>query len=223
MGFAAPPLDKRILKKRYVELAKKHHPDQSGPEASVDRMASVTEAYKTLQHLLEDGRRGVSSFNSRRSHTSGGGGGSSSDGGGNSRDDMRAEAASFVAPGATLSMAGWTLPWQRGPTTSARREKERHLREEATSLYNYVKQVRALEREDAAREARLKAEMKSSEGSHGFTAEHFEETRRMQQRDVPWRAQRESLLRLWWRYHRQRLSKAPRRWWNAARYVLLGH
>ncbi|RNF27181.1 chaperone protein DNAJ [Trypanosoma conorhini] len=213
MGLAAPPVDKRTLKRRYIELAKKHHPDQSGPAASTDRMASITEAYRTLQQLLADGRQGRGSPRARQHD-----GATSSSG----QDDMHVEAAAFVAPGVALSTSGWTLPWQRGRTTSSRREQERKLCEDASSIFDFLRRIRAMEREEAVHAERVRSELKSSEGSHGFTVEHFEELRRMQQQRAPWARQRRSRLRLIWKYQRERLARAPKRCWDAARYVFLG-
>lgn len=216
MGFAAPPVDRRTLRKRYIELAKKHHPDQSGPEASADRMVSVTEAYRTLRKLLDDGQRPATAMGARGGHGSSGGGG-----GGNA-GDMGTVAASFVAPGVSLSTSGWTLPWQRSRTKSSREELERQLREETSSLYDYVRRVRAMEGEERKRAGRIKAEMKYSEGSHGFAAEHFDKIRRMQKRDVPWALSHSSLPRLVWKYYSQRLRRASGRWRDAVRYILYG-
>ncbi|ORC86919.1 chaperone protein DNAJ [Trypanosoma theileri] len=220
MGFTAPPLDKRILKKRYVELVKKHHPDQHGPNASADRMVIVTEAYKTLGRLLDDGRRGrAPSDLSQGTHTSSG---NIHNNNKSARDEMEAEAAAFVAPGAPLSMAGWTLPWQRGRTVSSQKLQEQELQKEVSSLHEYVRKTRAIERELLARADRAKAELKMSEGSHGFTAKHFEEIRRMQQRDPSWALKRKPLIVLIGKYYRKRLSVALSRWWDAVQYVFLG-
>ncbi|PBJ77967.1 hypothetical protein BCY84_05374 [Trypanosoma cruzi cruzi] len=216
MGFAAPPVEKRMLKRRYVELVQKHHPDQGGPGASAERMASVTEAYKTLQRLLDDGRHRRVTLSSTQHN---GHNGSSSR---NDQDDMNMQAASFVAPGVALSTSGWTLPWQRGRTKSSRQEQERQLHEHATSLFDFLKRIRAMEREELARAERLKSELKSSEGSHGFTVEHFEEMRSMQKQTASWTRRRHSLPLLIWRYHRERLARAPKRCWETVRYILFG-
>ncbi|ESL11499.1 hypothetical protein TRSC58_00749 [Trypanosoma rangeli SC58] len=216
MGFTSPPVDKRTLKRRYIELAKKHHPDQSGPAASADRMASVTEAYKTLQQLLANAQQGRGTLRARqhsddtRNNSSG-------------QDDMHVEAASFVAPGVALSTSGWTLPWQRGRTTSSRREQERQLCKNASSIFDFLRRIRAMEREEAVFAERVKSELKSSEGSHGFTVEHFGELWRMQQRSAPWTRRRHPRLRLIWKYQRERLAGAPKRCWDAVRFVILGH
>ncbi|RNF04605.1 chaperone protein DNAJ [Trypanosoma rangeli] len=216
MGFTAPPVDKRTLKWRYIELAKKHHPDQSGPAASADRMASVTEAYKTLQQLLANAQQGRGTLRARqhsgdtRSNSSG-------------QDGMHVEAASFVAPGVALSTSGWTLPWQRSRTTSSCREQERQLREDASSIFDFLRRIRAMEREEAALAERMKSELKASEGSHGFTVEHFGEVWRMQQRSAPWTRRRHSRLHLIWKYQWERLAGAPKRCWDAILYVIFGH
>ncbi|KAH9598366.1 hypothetical protein LSM04_004119 [Trypanosoma melophagium] len=223
MGFTAPPLDKRILKKRYVELVKKHHPDQHGPNASADHMVIVTEAYKTLGRLLDDGRRGITPSGLSQGNNSSGNnthnGASSSQ---NVRDEMEAEAAAFVTPGAPLSMAGWTLPWQRGRTVFSQKQQEQELQEKISSLHDYVRKTRAMEREALARANRAKEELKMSEGSHGFTAEHFEEIRRLQQRNPSWVIKRKPLIVLIWNYYRKRLSLTLRDWWDAVQYVFLG-
>lgn len=58
LKFTAPPSSKKILKKRFLELAKENHPDRAkakglNVDAATKKMASLTEAYKTLEEVLK--------------------------------------------------------------------------------------------------------------------------------------------------------------------------
>jgi hypothetical protein len=57
LGFTKPPASKRLLRKRFLELAKANHPDRARTDADVAtatrRMADLTEAYRTLQLVCD--------------------------------------------------------------------------------------------------------------------------------------------------------------------------
>lgn len=57
LKFTAPPSNKKVLKKRFLELAKEHHPDRAkakglNVDLATKKMASLTESYKTLQQVI---------------------------------------------------------------------------------------------------------------------------------------------------------------------------
>ncbi|CBH13481.1 chaperone protein DNAj, putative [Trypanosoma brucei gambiense DAL972] len=217
MGFAAPPIERRVLRRRYVELVKKHHPDNNGPESSAEVMANITAAYKTLQCLAGKQKEAMRGNNVDRSDTPSTGGGG--------REEMEVVAASFVVPGAPLSMANWDLPWQRGKTTTQKRKQEKDeqlLREGSTSLFEYVALARALEKRRGAQAERIAAALRSSEGSHGFGSGYFEQLHLQQRRDSPWVVKRKPLFILVCAYYRLRLVSAWWRWLAGLRYVVMG-
>ncbi|KAG8345607.1 hypothetical protein ERJ75_001326900 [Trypanosoma vivax] len=225
MGFDAPPLERKALRRRFVELVKKHHPDGDGPGSSGEHMIRVTEACQTLQRLLDCQQRAAGVCVSSSGVHPGGGGISTFTSGTPSRrgsDYMRREAASFVAPGVPLSVSSCVLPWQRGKTRKAR-QRER-LQEDAASLCEFVRLVRASEREEWANSKRVDAALRSSEGSHGFTCDHFETVHRTGRR---WRGtwcrnRRRPLPMLIWVYYRRKLRMCFVRCWAATRFIVSG-
>jgi len=81
LKFSAPPPSKKVLKQRFLELAKENHPDRAKAKglnvnAATKRMAQLTEAYKTLQTVVAAGAMGgmVNNGTFIRNNNSGSGG-----------------------------------------------------------------------------------------------------------------------------------------------------
>lgn len=253
MGFHAPPKDRKQLRARFIKLAKEYHPDQNTcVEAdTTKRMVEITEAYKILKELLDTsggGSRGphardihssVNAMQRRRTH-----------GGGGDASVEEEVAASFVVPGASLSLYGFTLPWQRMSVRSKTEEAMNRLEKSMDmSFSDYVSAVRAVEKERRHREEARKRDARMSEGSHGFTAEYFEQLNEARQAlhgghrregyeegrtgerrggsdSSLGRRASTSAIPLAFRFYGKRLSWAlcgiPRRTWDAFRFIVFG-
>nr|CCC92203.1 putative chaperone protein DNAj [Trypanosoma congolense IL3000] len=219
MDFTAPPVDRAVLKRRYVELVKKCHPDNNGPESSAEAMINLTKACKTLQRLLDNQNTGMP-HNISRNHAA-----DLSSNGRTHREEVEEVAASFVAPGTPLSMAGWDLPWQRCRTTTQaqRLEKEdQKLCNGAGSLMEYVTLARAQDRRRKSHAESVASHLKSSEGSHGFNSQHFEQMFGIFGYDQRVAFRRRSLMRLVCSYYHKRLLRAWSRGKSALRYIVTG-
>lgn len=227
LGLRAPPKNQKLLKKTFVELAKQHHPDQNADNvaASTKRMVAITEAYQTVKQYLEQRGHARDLHNSKdRTYAS-----STAATEGNAMRDMEDVATSFQAPGSSLSLRGFNLPWQRSPSSSSvaailSRIEEAHRH---GSFSDYVSAVRAAESARRDREDRAAVDAAMAEGSHGFTREHFAEVDRMQQglKGLPEKLPT-GVIALGWRFYTTKWArqcmKAPRRCWEAARYIVLG-
>ncbi|EPY31200.1 chaperone protein DNAJ [Strigomonas culicis] len=227
MNFKVPPTDKKELKKRFITLAKERHPDLNTErsEKATAEMVKLTEAYATLKKLIEAGV----TVSATAPMAAGG-----------PQADMASVAASFVTPGSSLSLRGFTLPWQRSVTTTAATKAAAQLDAEEVGFREYARRMRALRRQETQRDARIRDDAAQSAGSHGFTAEHFAEMEKMRERlrfsdrdaageqRVPGggtaRCGSVQLLPLLWRYYSKRayrhMRQAPRKLWDSLRYIL---
>ncbi|KPA76050.1 putative mitochondrial chaperone protein DNAj [Leptomonas pyrrhocoris] len=228
LGFQTPPTNNRDLKKRFIQLTKEHHPDlhADDAEAATERMVRLTQAYTCLKKLLEHGVH--------YQRNAGAGAGPQQKSG--ERSSSRAEevewaeaAASFRAPGSSISLRGFTLPWQRATTTTATASMESMMSEPNVSFHDFVRFARQLEHDRQRREERRRSDAATADGTHGFTAEYFESTERSRTacRGPKVGPASTHVVRLWAFYYGRRLRAfavaAPRNAWHTIRYILLGH
>ena len=166
-GFAAPPHDRRELKTKFLELAKKYHPDR--PHGSAVKMTQLNAAYAVLKRLQEHGIRSASAGSTRTA--------------GNVTDPGVTGAPDFAVPGVNVSTTEMWLPWQKKAT--ARSESRGPL--ECGSLYRFVKHSRYMDRREQEVLAKAMEQQKKSSvgggGSNNFTTEHvlLERAKRQQQ------------------------------------------
>lgn len=211
MGFTAPPVCKKELKKRFIELTKRHHPDRGGAESSNQKMMQVTESYKLLRSLLE-----------KKVHVSGSPSSSTNH---HSVDDIRASSASFHAPGFNLSSQGMWLPWQKEPTTHQKAADKRSLTDPLAggSFATFATEARRVAQQEASAH---EAAAKSSSGSHGFDGEHFSRQRQMRREAEsplgPSSAPTTSLIALAIRYYSARIRQAPQTFFLSLRFIFTG-
>ncbi|CAD2222599.1 chaperone protein DNAJ [Angomonas deanei] len=218
MDFKVPPNNKKDLKTRFIHLAKERHPDQNhNSDAATTDMVRLTEAYKTLKKVIEEG---VATRPVVKAE-------------GATGEDMESVARSFVVPGSSVSLRGFTLPWQRAPTRTASTAAAEELLSTSTSFTTYVSGIRQAAADRRRREERIDKDAARSEGSHGFTAEHFAEMRRMKERmrvehpsdeEAYLSTQGTSWVRLTWRYYGRKfrcyVKKLPQTIRESLRYII---
>ncbi|KAG5485694.1 hypothetical protein LSCM4_06652 [Leishmania orientalis] len=235
LGFQLPPSNKRDLKKRFVQLTMESHPDlhAENEKAATARMVQLTEAYTCLKNLLEhrvqyQNGSGLSPCPQHPSNTR-----ASSQGDAAARphaDEWAEAAASFRAPGSSISLRNFTLPWQRNTRSTATSSWEAKMREPNVSFRDFARYARDLEKDLQQREERIREDAATADGTHGFTAEYFERTQKnsaagrgMVRHGLP----STHLVALGAFYYGRRLryavAQAPQTAWHALRYVLLGH
>ncbi|KAG5485024.1 hypothetical protein LSCM1_07104 [Leishmania martiniquensis] len=235
LGFQAPPTNRRDLKKRFVQLTKANHPDlhADNESAATAKMVQLTEAYACLKKLLEHRVQyqqgtGLSPCCQRPSSK-----GASSRGNAAASphaDEWAEVGASFRAPGSSISLRNFTLPWQRTTGGKVASSLAAKTWEPGVSFRDFARYARRLERERQQREERIRRDAATAGGTHGFTAEYFERTQR---RSVSGRGMEKDglpstrLIALGAFYYGRRLryavARAPRTMWGALRYVFLGH
>lgn len=212
LGFTSPPINKQELKKRFVELTKRHHPDRGGVDASGEKMMKIAESYKLLRSLIE---KKVSTVSTEHRDTS-----TSSRGGHDADADLRAAAMSFDAPGFNVSSQGMWLPWQRQPTSSQKIADQRILDDplSAGSFTAFASEARRVLRNDASVH---EAAAKASSGSHGFDAAHLERQRRQRLADkgMSWSS---SWISLVMKYYTAKVQQAPQNVIRSIRFVITG-
>ncbi|CBZ24423.1 conserved hypothetical protein [Leishmania mexicana MHOM/GT/2001/U1103] len=232
LGFQAPPTSKHDLRKRFVQLTKECHPDLHADDekAATAKMVQLTEAYTCLKKLLEHRVQHHHGTNLGPRPSSAG---ASGEGNAAARphEDVWAEvAASFRAPGSSISLRGFTLPWQRTTSNSVISSMEAKMREPNVSFSDFVRYARHLEKDRQTKENRIRADAAMANGTHGFTAEYFETVhknsaaRRGTERcGLPMT----HLMTLGAFYYGRRLrngiAQAPQTAWRTLRYVFLGH
>lgn len=227
LGFQTPPTNKRDLKKRFIQLTKENHPDlhADNEKAATERMVQLTQAYACLKKVLEHGvhyQRNSAAKGKKedKSSTS------------KHEEEWADVAASFRAPGSSISLRGFTLPWQRSSSSTTTTAMEAKLHESNISFNDFVHFARQLERDRRRKEARIKADAATADGTHGFTADYFENTQKNSE------ARRGGgsgsggpasthVVRLGAFYYGRRLrrfvTEAPRNAWHTIRYIFLGH
>ncbi|KAG5510334.1 hypothetical protein JKF63_07663 [Porcisia hertigi] len=238
LGYRVPPTNKRDLKKRFVQLTKETHPDlHAGDEkAATARMVQLTEAYtclkKLLEHRVQHAQR--TDFGERPF----GAGASTKPGtAAQSHANEWAEvAASFRAPGSSISLRGFALPWQRTTTTSNSSSSttiasmEAKMSEANLSFSDFVRYARRHEQQHRQREEAIRNDAAMADGTHGFTAEYFEKTQanRAAMRGTEKHGMVSTrLMALGALYYgrrlRRALTEAPRTAWHTLRYIISGH
>jgi curved DNA-binding protein CbpA len=203
-GLAAPPLDRRALKKRFLELAKKHHPDR--PNGSAAKMTKLNAAYSVLKKLQVPKPCDTGGANS----TSSGMG-----------PDAVSGAPDFNIPGVNLSTREMWLPWQREAT----RRKASIGPEACGSLFQFVKHERYMERRAREELEKAAAAASSSSSSSGYTAEHFlrEQHKRINASDGAGGGGRSvGLVALTKRYVVAKIKAMPRMIMSRVRYIVTG-
>ena len=198
LGFSAPPHDRRELKKRFLELAKKYHPDRPG--GSAVKMTRLNQAYAMLKKLQDNGCRSP-----RNGSTSGDGPGSSTD------IDING-APSFVVPGVNVSTSEMWLPWQR--QAMGRVEAKGPLAFD--SLYRFVKHSRYMERRKQEELAKANEQQKGST----YTTEHLLWERSKRQLH---RGRSTNLLSLAKEYVGAKWKAWPETFVASVRFIISGH
>jgi DnaJ-class molecular chaperone len=231
LGFQTPPTNKRDLKKRFVQLTKENHPDLHADDekAATERMVQLTQAYACLKKVLEHGvhyRRTAAAAGSRND-----GKVEQCETSARFAEEWEEVAASFQAPGSSISLRGFTLPWQRARSSTVTATMESKIHEPDISFDDFVRFARQLEKDRQRREDRAKDDAAAANGTHGFTAEYFEN---MQKNSAARRglssgsgATSTHVLRLGVFFYGRRLrrlaTEAPRNAWHTIRYIFLGH
>lgn len=162
LGFTTPPLSKRELRQRFVELTKKHHPDRGGPNASAEKMIAVTESYKLLRGLLEQ-NVSPSAMPSPSARSA--------------DEDLVKASSSFSTPGFNVSSQHMWLPWQQQPSSHSRHTAAAAA--DGTTPTTFVKFASAVRQVARERESQQEAAESRSAGSHGFDAAHFAGQRKL--------------------------------------------
>lgn len=215
LGFPSPPVDKRALKQRFVELTKKHHPDRGGPHASASKMAAVTESYKLLRSILE--MKIGSPGGARLAQASAG----QRDGPGSFDDKVKAAGSGFSAPAFAVSSEGMWLPWQKAPASSTRMRTEAMFEnptEHADSFVEFATKARTV----ANREANIRKEAAvKGAGSHGFSAAHFD-AQRATREAARGSGRPTSMVMLALAYYKDKVLKAPRAAVRSLRFIITG-
>ncbi|AYU76736.1 DnaJ domain containing protein, putative [Leishmania donovani] len=232
LGFQAPPTSKHDLRKRFVQLTKECHPDlhAENEKAATAKMVQLTEAYTCLKKLLEHRvqyHQGAG-LGPRPSSASASGEGSAA---ARPHEDVWAEVtASFRAPGSSISLRGFTLPWQRTTSNSVISSLEAKMREANVSFSDFVRYARHLEKDRQTKENRIRADAAMADGTHGFTAEYFESVnknsafrRATERRRLPMTHFMTLGAFYYGRRLRNGIEQAPRGAWRTLRYVVLGH
>ncbi|GET86572.1 hypothetical protein, conserved [Leishmania tarentolae] len=229
LGFQAPPTSKHDLRKRFVQLTKECHPDLHADDTKVAtaQMVQLTEAYTCLRKLLEhrvQHRQGAG-LSSRPSSAA------TSDASARPHEDEWAEvAASFRAPGSSISLRGFALPWQRTTSDSVTSSMETKMREPNVSFSDFVRHMRHLETARQATEKRIREDAPMADGTHGFTAEYFENLQKSETARRGSKLRRLPMVHLitlgvfyYGRRLRNGIAQAPRTAWRTLCYVFLGH
>lgn len=243
LGFQTPPTNKRDLKKRFVELTKENHPDLHADDekAATARMVQLTEAYTCLKSVLEHGvqyqaNAAASAVHRHRHHrggtSHGGGDGAAASGAGGHDAEWAEVTATFRAPGSSLSLRGFTLPWQRSTSSTAAAALEAKLQEPHLTFGEFLRYARQVEREHTRKEERVREDAATADGTHGFTAAYFEHTQHnsaARRGDAGGAAGLPS-TQVWalaayyyGRRLRRAFRQAPRNAWHTIRYVFMGH
>lgn len=230
LGFQTPPTNKRDLKKRFIQLTKENHPDlhADNEKAATERMVQLTQAYACLKKVLEHGVHYKANA-AARSHRRQKEGTASGESSASHEAEWEEVAASFRAPGSSLSLRGFTLPWQRATSSTVTASMESKLHEPNVSFHDFVVFARQLEKNRCKKEERIRDDAAMAEGSHGFTAEYFDNT---QKNSAARRGLREGsggsthVVWLGMFYYGRRLrrmaAEAPRNAWHTIRYIVLG-
>lgn len=230
LGFQTPPTNKRDLKKRFIQLTKECHPDLHADDekAATERMVQLTQAYACLKKVLENGvqyRRNAAASATRAGRKAGQAGETSA----NHAEEWEEVAASFRAPGSSIILRGFTLPWQRATSSTVTAAMEARIHEPNTSFSDFVRFARQLERDRQRKEERIRRDAATADGSHGFTADYFEKTQRSSaaRRGLNVGPASTHVVRLGIFYYGRRLrrlvTEAPRNAWHTVRYIFLGH
>ena len=223
LNFPNPPTASKDLKKRFVTLAKLHHPDlQDTEEAKAQatvRMASITDAYKLLKSLIEN-------------RTAGGQLGGSGKGKAGQAAAWETDAAgmNFVAPGISKSSGEMWLPWQKAaPSRVVDTEK---VLEDSADFWSFKASVRRAEQRAAGAEA-ARAEPDASSSPKGgeedgasksqfsgsqYSSSHFKAQADMSKK-IKGEGKRKSTIDLLTSYLR---ARAPGRILESIRYIITG-
>lgn len=234
LGFQTPPTTKRELKKRFVKLTKEHHPDlhADNEKAATERMVQLTQAYTCLKKVIEHGVHYKANAAGARGAAAEGGNDKASASAGQEAE-WEEVAASFRAPGSSLSLRGFTLPWQRTSSSTVVAAMESKLQEPDISFRDFVAFTRQLEKDRVHRETRIRDDAPTGDGTHGFTSDYFENTQKNSEarrgvvEDGVHGRTSMQMARLGVFYYGRRLrrlaAEAPRKAWHTIRYVFLGH
>lgn len=224
LGFAAPPASSAVLRQRFVELTKQHHPDlhaENTAEATA-RMVELTQAYACLKKVL----RTSVQYNHQSSAAAASSASSSPPG---AVEEWRTVADTFNAPGSGVSLYGFVLPWQRSRTDQNTAALEAKLNDPKTSFAEYVECIRGIEAVQRRRADQVRRDAPMSDGSHGFDSTYFEKVHAYRDAVNGGRSARTTSIRLlalavifYGRRARRRLVQAPQSLWKAVRYICLG-
>ncbi|KPI83152.1 hypothetical protein ABL78_7819 [Leptomonas seymouri] len=228
LGFQNPPTNKRDLKKRFITLTKESHPDlhADNEKAATERMVQLTQAYACLKKVLEHG------VQYKASATAGTRAARRPKKNGQPplhEEDWEGVATDFRAPGSSISLRGFTLPWQRAASSTATASAASKMLDPNVSFRDFVYAARQLEKDCQRREERVRRDAATADGTHGFTADYFEGIRRdsAARRGLSVGLASTHVARLGARYYGHRLlrfvTEAPRNTWRSIRYIVLGY
>lgn len=196
---------RKDLKKRFLELTKKHHPDRHGPDASAEKMRAVLAAYKVLRQATSPG--GVASSTTATTSAS-------------SSDPNAPLSQEFQAPSFGASSDGVWLPWQKAASSHVR-ERQSKLFDDPTAV-SYSEFLRGAKQfHERASKEREQREEQLKQNNTQYNAAHFAQAQAMRAlHQQQWRPR--SWVGLTLMYATALVRTAPHRIGRAVRFVISG-